>query len=191
MQFQLTVDTRSVAEALEGIKDGAPKAIARALNRSIKSAGTLAVRLMAADLGITQAAIRKYGALRTDEATWSNLVARFSVLGSRIPLIAFRARQTKTGVAYRLGPGRESVAHAFLATVGAGHEGVFIRSSLERPVRRGRHRAWLPIRELRGPSLPHVLVKQWERQARAQAAEMLQKNLDHEVEFLLAKKGAA
>lgn len=57
-----------------------------------------------------------------------------------IPLIAFGARQTRTGVSVEVTKGKRSIIrHAFIATMASGHKGVFMREGPKRRMAQGRY----------------------------------------------------
>jgi hypothetical protein len=167
-------DSIKMFQSLDRMGQKAPIAVMRALNRTIASANTQAVRAISADLGgIKQSHIRD--GILVVRATPGKLEASLNVTGKRLPLIDFKAKQTATGVAYQLPTGRDFVPHAFIATMRSGHRGVFLR--------RGRKR--LPIAELRGPSLPRVFTRERILAAvRASTKSEFSKNLTHEMSFL-------
>jgi len=173
MAITVTVDISGMRRQLLAIGDKAPLAAARALNRSIASVQTAAVRDIASDLKLAQKDVRK--GMTLERATRQTLRARLIVTGRRLALHAFRARPTRAGVSYDLGRGRTVAPGAFIATMRSRHIGVFRRRDKRR----------LPIDELFGPSLPHVFTAARISAARAAlAADLLRKNLTHEVEFL-------
>lgn len=176
MSVLVTADLSIFRRQIQALGDRAPLAAARALNRSIASVQTAAVREMAKDLNLAQKDVRK--GLEIKRATRQSLLATLTVTSRRIVLLAFGARQTARGVTYNLGRGRRLAAGAFIAQMRSGHVGVFRR--------RGRPR--LPLtRELRGPSLPRVFTREAIQSARERLAEdLLRKNLAHEVEFLVS-----
>jgi hypothetical protein len=149
-------------------------AAARAGNRTLSSRRTLAVRALAENTGLAQKDIRPGVAI--EKMTVARLEGKLRFTGRRIPLIAFGARQTRHGVSYRLPGGRGQAPHAFLATMRSGHHGVFQRTGGPR----------LPIVELFGPSLPHVVQKSGllDTLGRDAMAEY-QANFRHEVDFLV------
>ena len=53
--------------------------------------------------------------------------AQVGATGKRIPLIEFKARQTRRGVSYRIGSRAKILASAFLARMRSSHRGVFLR----------------------------------------------------------------
>lgn len=170
--IMVRLDASQFNLAVARLKDRAPRAIARALNRAAVSTRTAMVRAVARDIGLPVGTVRE--ATRTENAIPTNLTARVIARGSRIPLIDFRARQTKSGVSARLAGGAGKYPHAFIATMRSGHRGVFRRSGPRR----------LPITELHGPSIVHVFNKH--REAGIEAGEAsLVKNLTHELRFAL------
>lgn len=85
---------------------------------------------------------------------WALLVS-----GGPVPLVAYPARQTRKGVSVEVNRGKRTlVAHAFLATMKSGHEGVFRREG----------KARLPIRELLGSRPVDALLHEGEAQAVAE-----------------------
>lgn len=195
MSITVAADLTQFHREIRALGDRAPIAASRALNRSIASVNTATVRAVAADTTIAQKFVRK--AIEITKATPRVLLARLTVTGRRIPLIAFQARGPQPsrgkgqGVTYNLGRGRRRLASGFIARVastaqrvqGVGHLGVFVRRGLAR----------LPIVERFGPSLPHVFLQAAiDRARRRLALELLDKNLRHEVRFLVEglKKGA-
>lgn len=194
----VTANLSQVREQIRKLGEQAPLAAARALNRSIASVQTSAVRSLADDLNIAQKFVR--AAMRITKATRVTLKAELEVTGRRLPLIAFNARGPQPsrgkgpGVRYSLGRGRGLAAGAFIARVasaaqleqGVGHLGVFRRLG---PSTRRSAGAWsrnLPIVELFGPSLPRVFSRAAIAESRRQlAGELFAKNIQHEVEFLV------
>jgi len=202
-EFVFTVDDTAVLDALAGIKNGRARALTRAINRTLITVRAEAARAVAQDTGLKVTAVKK--AMKIANATFSTLTGGVLVTGKRIPLIEFGAKGPRpsrgrrgSAVTASTGPGRsrQSYPGAFIATVKAGtrgeiHEGIFVRRlpSLRRSV--GSRGFNLPIKQLFGPSLPKVAANAAVVAAvRAVADEALQKNLDHEVKFLLERKGA-
>lgn len=170
-----TLDSKAFVQAFAQLRSEAPKAIARGLNRTAQGAQTDAVRAVAENMKIRQAAVRK--AIRIAKANSTLLQAEVVATGRRIPLIEFKARQTKRGVTYDLGGGRQRIPSGFITIVGAGHVGVFARKG----------KARLPIQEKFGPSIPKVFANQAIMDAiRTRAEADLEKNVAHEIEYLLS-----
>lgn len=192
----MKLDAADLENALRRLKGAAPVAVARALNRSIATVRTQAVRAVAQDVGLPQKSVRE--AMPIQQATPGRLVARLEVTGKKIPLYDFKARQTARGVTYRLPGGRNFLPSGFIATMKSGHVGVFVRGlGAKHQKGRGSWRqrsGWpaLPIKERFGPSLPRVFGRQRITDAlRTVAKDVMAKNLAHEVQFLLQQRGAA
>lgn len=151
------------------------------LNRVAKSVQSLAVKLLAKDIGIKQKDIRKYVALR--KANWNNLYSSVEASGKRIPIGKLKARQTKKGVTYRgQGGGRKKIPGSFIAKMSSGHVGAYKR--------KGKGRT--PLTELHGPSIPHVFIQEAINKALLQIAqERWNKEFPHQVNYRLKKAGYA
>jgi hypothetical protein len=174
----LNFKSSSWAKGVRNLQERAPKAIARALNRSATSAEVVMVRSIAQDMALKQGDVRRYVYVR--QATPTTLRATISASGSRVPLIMFNARERRgRGVTARLPGGAGQYPHAFIATMTSGHRGVFTRTS----------KARLPIAELHGPSIPWVFIK-FLATGVARAEEQLLKNIVHELRFALRESAA-
>jgi hypothetical protein len=173
--IRLNLDTREVQAALKQLGDRAPRVFMRSLNRAGASARTAMGREISRDLSLKVGDVRER--INILEATQTRLSVTLYASLKRLPLILFKASGPEPsfgkgrGVSANLG-GRKRYPHAFIATMGSGHRGVFQRKG------RGR----LPIAELRGPSIAHVFKKH-EQVGIDRAQESLTKNLGHELEF--------
>jgi hypothetical protein len=173
--MQLTVDSRSRDRAFELLgKKNATKACVRALNRSIASARTLAVKVVRQDMGLKAGVVRDR--ITVIKATASRQIARLAATTERTPLINFNAKALKRGgVKAKLpSPGKGRYPNAFIAKMPSGHIGVYQRAGKPR----------LPIYELRGPSVAQSVTRHAD-DINAKAAEVFQKNFDHEVQYRL------
>jgi hypothetical protein len=201
--FSVQIDTRQLKQAIAQLKEKAPLACARALNKTAASANTQARRTIAKDMKTKQADIQKK--LKVVKARRTDLEATLGASGDRIPLV-YWARDNRVmrgtnlinhlvslitygqGVVYDLGQGKKSLPHAFITTVRsrrqaelgyAGHKGVFRR------VGKGRKLS----KEFYGPSIPHVFTAETILPAMlASAKANLEKYMKHEVEYLLSKR---
>jgi Prophage minor tail protein Z (GPZ) len=195
--FTIAFRTDSPA-AVAKLREKAPVAIARALNKSIASAQTIMLRVISSDLKVKVSDLRDK--VRIQQATPAVHTARIYASAKRIPLIDFGAKGPEPsrgcgrGVTAKLGGGRSRYPNAFIATMKSGHRGVFQRGSKGNlnATRRGPapNRSQLPIRELFGPSIAHVFQKN-EAVGLARAQEQLAKNLKSEFRFVLAIEGTA
>jgi hypothetical protein len=141
-------------------------------------------RLVAADMQLKSSVVRDR--IVITEATSNRLAARLDASLKRIPLIDFGAKGKEPSRGKGRGVTAKTVTriypHAFIATMGSGHRGVFQR-------KQGAKR--LPIFELKGASVGEVFSKYQADGTRA-AEEALVKNLKSEVRFVLrqvAQKG--
>lgn len=171
----MELKTEGWVQGLNKILDRGPQAILRAMNRAAISGRVVMVREIARDLGLRQAALADTIAVRTAAMTGrGTFVASVVATGKRLPLSRWKVRQTRQGVTANLPGGAGRYPGAFLATMRSGHLGVFRRRGAER----------LPIRELFGPSVPHVFHK-YLPLGTVRAQEQLAKNLAHEMRFAL------
>jgi hypothetical protein len=188
INLELTTD---MAQAnIKAFEQRAPAAVARALNRSAISGRAEMVSLIAADMGLKAGVVR--GAIRIENASADNLVAKIEARGKRIPIMEFGAkgrepsRGRPPGVRAKSGIGgtQKTYPHAFIATMPGGHRGVFER--VPGADRRGGqpHRSQLPIKELTGPSIVHVFRK-FRPEGAARAKEALVTNLRSELRHVL------
>jgi hypothetical protein len=181
--IKIELHTKDLIGRIERLQAGAPAAFVRALNRSIVSAQVEMARATADDLGLKVGDVRDQ--LRIINATPDKLTATITATTQRLPLIAFNARGPEPsrgkgqGVRVRLPGGAGQYPHAFIATMGSGHRGVFQRKG------KGR----LPVRELRGPSIQHVAVKHT-AEALARGQDQLIKNLQSELRFAIRQAAA-
>jgi len=193
--LKLRVDSTAAERAIAELGDAAPRVLARTLNRSLGEIRTLVKRGIAADLGLAVGQVDK--SLGEVRATFGHLVATLRVTGRQIPLIDFKARGPEPsrgrgrGVTYRIGQGGRSVIpDGFIATMKSGHRGVFVRVGESARKSRGAWSTNLPIGEAHGPSIPHVLGRQWIAQAwQERGDEIVLKNLTHETDYALKQAG--
>lgn len=188
----LKLNISDLEQAVAYLKAKYPAGIGRALRRAAKAASTSMARSVAKDLGI---AIRSVGSeIQVREAPTGDAIF-VSVTGLRLPLIAFKARGPEPsrgkgkGVSYKLGTeGRSRVPNAFITRVGVGgHRGVFVRVGDSKRKSVGAWGKNLPIKELFGPSLPHVANKHMPEIREAGMASLV-KNLQHEAEYALRRQ---
>lgn len=173
-------EVRALERALKGMGRTLPRIMTRAINKAAAPARTEITRGLSKLTGMKIGRTKESVKIR--KATFSNLRATISLSTGRIPLIDLRARETKRGVTYRSTKtgGREKIPDAFLATVGAGHEGIFKR--------KGRPR--LPVVELRGPSLALLYddADDLQRSVWRKASDRLTKNIAAQVQLILNRK---
>lgn len=178
----MKVNAVEIRENIERLRRRAPGAIARSLERSAKSGRAFMAKKIADDTGLGSKYVTKDLTVEVYGEDHADIV----VLGNRIPLIAFNARDVRpAGVAYKLTGGQGKAPHGFIATMRSGHRGAWSRTRWLKGGKAekgpsGREK----IAELKGPSLPHVFMTYLPDGA-AHAGEQLRKNLEHEIEFAL------
>jgi hypothetical protein len=196
------LDDRELRATFLRLGSEAPLAMMRALNRTIGTVQTHAVRAIVADVGVPRKRVLEAASI--SRATPEQLVATLSIgerlsgtsgrHAGRIPLADFRARQTRAGVSYQIGrQGRKVLRGGFLATMQSGHRGAFKRVT-PTPTRKGKPRSSpaLPIVEKFGPSLARVFSRRYITDAMERLAiPTLHKNLMHEIRFRLGRRRAA
>lgn len=112
-----------VIQQLGSMQGAARRALSSAINDTLAKAKTASAKGIAASVNIKQGEIKKRLTItKSNENTLSGIL---TVSGKRLPLIAFKARQTKKGVAYTISKkeGRKVLAGAFITSVIAGKSG--------------------------------------------------------------------
>lgn len=177
MSFRISLGLGELQQQLLGIGAAGPRILARSLDRAATSGKTAMARAISQDTGIANKNVTRE--ILIDKAgLYSSADPRIvvSIKGRRLPLIAFQARGPEPsrgrgrGVSWVNQGARKREPHAFIATFASGHRGVFERKGKPR----------FPIRELLGPSLPHVFTQKIDVFETA-AQESLTKNLIHEL----------
>lgn len=176
--LNVSMDIREAEKMLSFTeRDALPKATTRALNKTVKSVQSVAIKLIAKDIGIAQKDVRK--SLYIAKAQWAKPEASLTAGGKRIPIMALKAKQTKAGVTYRskLG-GRGAIPGAFIATMKSGHTSVFKRLTKKRS----------PLIRLYGPSIPKVFIDSAiTRAMESKAADQWGKTFAHELNYEIGK----
>jgi len=204
MTMRIDINQRDILDielALMGIRNGGPKALTRAINKTLTGVRTDKTNEAGKILNMKKTDIRK--AVKINKATWSNMSAKVSRKGKPVALAKFKnTRQTRKGVSVlvKVGGQRTILRHAFLATMKSGHVGVFWRKDdtfvgyADSPKLTGAaygalpEHYRLPIRELYGPRVEDILADEKVMARIVKSAnERLQKNLDHEVSYLLTQ----
>jgi hypothetical protein len=189
--------TEALTRRLLEIGQDAPKAATRAVNKTVTGLKTAATRLVGRELGVTRVTLVGTKEKRTDfftvtKATYTNQVGVLGVSTRRLPLILFSARETSTGVTYRLPGGRGHLPGAFLATMQSGHTGVYRRArpSVRQSAGRPGTSFNLPIDEAFGPS-PGAVIRRHETEMQQLGQTLLEKNMAHEIDWILQQRVAA
>ena len=90
----------NIQRQLRDIPRAMPKVMSRAINRTATSARAEIARKIAGEINVKQSTVKK--SIRTTKATYSFWQSVLRISSRRIPLMQFKARQTKTGVSYRI-----------------------------------------------------------------------------------------
>jgi hypothetical protein len=190
-------DKQKLLATLDGIKNGTERALMRSINKTIPGVSTDAAKAAAQRINLAQKIIKK--GFKTQLATMGNCNGSWKSMGKPVPLINYGARQTKTGVTFQVlkGGGRALLKHAFIATMGSGHQGVFWRTPRSFPPSSKPHLTplpWktlpkyirLPIKELFGPKVEDTLSMQAIfDDLKDKAQERFMAAMEHETDYLL------
>jgi hypothetical protein len=156
------------------INAGSAAAIRFATNDVLAGVRTESVKHIGAKVTLKAAVIRRY--FQVNKMQVSSLSADIECKSKPIPLIEFSARSVLKGVSLKVlkSGQRDTVRHAFIATMKSGHTGVFWREENRRgnkwPVGKRRvlpspkqkgyrgslEELQLPIHELYGPRVPDI-----------------------------------
>jgi hypothetical protein len=141
------------------------KVLSRAINRTLPGVRTDATAEVSKVITATKTVIRKTMTLKKSNAV--TLIGLFDSTSKPIALISFGARPVKKGVSVQVfrSSKRSVILHAFKATMGSGHTGIFWRkySDKRSPVISSRRygvlprKYRLPIKELFGPRVTDIL----------------------------------
>jgi len=107
-------DIASVKKMLTGIKNGTPKALTQALNKTTKTMKTQIKARLGNELNLTAARIEKD--LRIIKASYNNLNGGVVASGQPVGLTQFKATQTKKGVKVKTKKAgtKKLIKHAFI-----------------------------------------------------------------------------
>lgn len=200
MSITIAVDQgqfNDLKDTLRNVRGGANLALVRAANKTATTVRSRVVKRVYAELNLTQKAIRTYTFIK--RANYDTLASKVVLEGERIPLIKYNPIQLKMGVRVTIRRGNiERLPGLFITEVGPqNYRGAFLRggaTSFRRkpaPRRVEASNLWgstvLPVDDQHGPSVPMVFHHNGEREVFDEGMLVFQKNLTHEVEFLLSK----
>ncbi len=167
-----------------GLKGKVPLALSRAINRSVSSAKSEAVRQARNAYTVKAATVRD--TIRVSKASPNKLQAEVKSSGRSVRMYDFKVspknpsprRRAPINVEIRRGS-RKALKGAFVARMGNGTTGVFSRSS----------KARLPIEQLFGPAVPVMLNNDDVVNAvQERAEEQLERRIGHEINRVLGVK---
>ena len=119
---------RAIRDLDDTARQKVPRAAARALNKVGAQAKTQAAREIKDRYQIGTRMISKYISVAR-RASPSSLTVEVRAEGRPLPILAFKARQTRKGVTVEVVRGnRKLISHAFIKTMKSGHRGVFART---------------------------------------------------------------
>lgn len=177
-------DLVSAQKVLESFGDAARPMVAKALNRATRGIRTDASKMTRQEYNVKARQIR--GSFSVRPATRSSLSAAAVSKGGAISLRHFNplpskpGRRPRDGVSVKVTRTRKKIPGSFVARMPNGSLGVFQR--------KGRSR--LPIKKLYGPSVPQMLDHDNVLPDLQDGATLrFNKNLDHEIDYFLKRKG--
>ena len=191
VDVQFTIDENefdSAVDVLESVKDGVENAARKAINDTLLKIRASATRKIKKRLAIKSKDIREEIKITraNKDPDRAGLKGKITVTGSRVPLFAFGARQTKKGVTYRIKTGakRELLPGAFLIKQ---IPQVFVRRFVKGvPDKRvGRK----PLRTITGPSVVKVFEQEVLEAVQAETTDLLAERFQFHVDDQLQKAG--
>lgn len=130
-RFSVQISKSDIAATkvmMSAIKNGFPKVMTRALNKTTGNVQTHANKEIRKNLNLKAARVKQD--FRFQKASWSDLMAFVKATGKPVPLIDFvETRQISGGVSVKVKKNKRRVKlkHAFVARMKSGHVGVFAR----------------------------------------------------------------
>lgn len=191
----------SLVDELAGIRNGVPKAVTAAVNRTLTTGRSIVVKRLAQELALKQKHIREAIALR--KATFETLAGAIVLSRKPIPLIEFApkpaqpvtdyaARMKLRGVSVKVrrGKPRETLKGTFVARMKSGHVGVFERSFKGGSIGGKRVGRLKLAKERTGPTPQGVFERApgVAADVLGQLGPVLEKNLASQVDRLLQRK---
>jgi hypothetical protein len=135
IKIQANFDKTALARKAEMF----PKQGARALNETAKQARTFANKKIREMYNIRQSALNKE--IKIVMAQSSKLEARLILRDSAIGIIKFFPKKNSEGVGFQIKVGSDKVIRGgFIATMGSGHKGVFVRTGVKTIAKSGRYK---------------------------------------------------
>ena len=217
--LEIRVDDGGVIARLAAYPAQQGQALMRAVNRTAEWCRTRTVEAVVGNLAVKKSDLdgsHDFGGIKARKTNQPGGVAYVNITGNRIPLFLFKGKPTaapsKRGISYQIdaGGGRKSITkNAFYARMKSGHAGLFTRLSNLQQLRRyhllggaknlripkAGLRARTQIRELFGPSIPHVAENrpEFKKMLEVDAGARLEMQVGREVNFILTgtSKGAS
>lgn len=175
MRISVSLKTGEYQKAVRDLKQKAPRAIARAINRSAESGRTAGARAISRDMKAKVGDVKER--IVISRATEQKHEATFYASAKRLSVYEMRARgpypSRGKGSGVTASTPTRKYPGAFIAKMRSGHFGVFRRVG----------KMQLPIVELLYVSIAHVFEKV-RPVIIGRSLEQLQKNLRHEFRFV-------
>lgn len=175
-------ELRRTRDLLQHVPQGAERATARAMNRTLEGARTEVVRSVTSTYIIRAADVRE--TITIDKASADKLQARLRSQGAVIGLQHFQhspkaATNPRPKVGIRVRVRKDSRASALPGTfIAGGRIGIFQRAGRDR----------LPLERRFGPAVPSMVgTVVEEQQIERQAGDRFIRELNHEIDYLLTK----
>ncbi len=179
---------------LQGVPNGAPVALSRAINRATEGMRTDITKTVTEQYAVRAGDVR--ATMKLVRANPSRLEASVHIEGPRIPLIRFKTSPTKppktkiptTRVMTSRAGGFQGYKGAFVQRMDSGHVGVFHRRGEKRIMKSGSAagKERQPIAEWYGPSIAEMSGAPSITQVIEQGAySRMEKTLDHEIGRML------
>lgn len=191
--LDVRLDVSSVSGMLTALeREVMPRATTSALNKTASKVQSVAIKLIAKDIGVPQKRVR--AVLHIQKATWASLSASISPekhSKGRIKVSEIRHSVTSSGVSFVSGGETRQRQGAFRATNPGGHTDIFQRTPGKYMSNRpGQTKHSEAIKAATVVTIDHVMIKDAIEKAMQQVAEEAWgKNFPHEVEFALRKEG--
>ncbi len=210
VEVRYDADIKTARKALDNDWKAARDAMRQALNKTAAKGRTQTVRTTQAFVNqgarkkVKQRQIRDR--IKLVRANYRLLVAQIEMRAINVPVSNYHATQTGTGVIVQTPRGPLSIPGAFLAKVGAGHRGIFLRHRSADAWPRRKHResrrvqSGAHVGKLYRPALPidevftaALTVRNTDREIFVEVERVTDKawpiELDRAIAFQLRKRG--
>ncbi|WP_303002287.1 phage tail protein [Dialister invisus] len=184
--IEITAEAVERVEAiLEGVPNGAERALSNAINRGISRVKTGAIRRVKEIYTVQSGAFNEATRIRVNKASTGNLAGFVSFAGYKIPLYKFKVTPTAPGVkkqvrAAVMKGGGTPFEDAFIAQMRSGDIGVFERETRKR----------FPIEEKMGLSAAQMVGNEKVIETlEEEAQQLVNQRLEHEINRLLSGYG--
>ncbi len=189
---------REIGAALDGIKNGVPKVLTRATNKTLTTVKSETAKAVYAELNLTQKEIKKN--IKLKKMSWTELKAWVKSTGKPRNLTDFiGTKQGAKGVSVKVkrSSKRSILSHAFIAMGSRSSKRLVGRREYKGarvPIRTGASYTTLPkkyrypVKWLTGPRVEDIIAKIYKLDATMDKySKTYLKNINHELEYELSK----